>query len=96
MTTHRLIPPGGPGTNPITVNGRTYSCAAGSTIDVPDFDAQVLMANGWSTAAAGGAGLTANRPANPTKGMQFHDTTLNSTVVYDGRTWRNPKTGAAV
>ena len=31
----------------ITVNGRTYTCAVGSSIQVPDFDALALSANGW-------------------------------------------------
>ncbi|WP_315792251.1 MULTISPECIES: hypothetical protein [unclassified Bradyrhizobium] len=89
------------GPNPITVNGRTYSCAVGSTIDVPDFDHFVMSANGWTNLAGNAAvlatvGTTASRPANPSKGQTFHDATLNLTIAFDGKTWRNPATGAAV
>jgi hypothetical protein len=78
-----------------TVNGRTYVCAAGATLDMPDFDAQVAQANGW-VAMAGGVGATAARPSNPSLGMIFHDTTLNLNIVFEGKSWRNPATGGAV
>lgn len=93
--TMRLMPPADvTGTARITVNGRAYACVSGSTIDVPDADAFVMRANGWVASATGGAG--ASRPTNPTKNMQFHDTTLNLNIVFDGKVWRNPNTGAAV
>lgn len=95
MATHRMMPPAS-GPTTIIVNGRTYSCAVGSTIDVPDFDGAIMAANGWVLASVGGAGTTANRPASPLKGAEFHDTTLGYTIKYDGKTWRNPSTGAAV
>ena len=96
MTNIRMFPPAD-GLHPtISVNGRTYTCAAGSTIDVPDFDANVMAANGWTKAALGGVGATTARPTNPTQGMQFHDITLGFTIVFEGKTWRNPATGAAV
>lgn len=93
----RLIPPAAGG-NPatITVNGRSYSCALGAEIDVPDCDAFVMLANGWVAAAAGGAGATAQRPANPTNGQQFYDETLGKTIVYDGQQWCDIDTGGAV
>jgi len=34
----------------ITVNGRTYTGVAGTPQAVPDFDANMLMANGWTSA----------------------------------------------
>jgi len=54
-----VAPPADGRSNSITVNGRTYTCAIGSTIDVPDFDAEVMGANGWliiDTRAGGGSG----------------------------------------
>jgi hypothetical protein len=92
MTT-RVMPPA-VGGNPITVNGRTYNCAVGSTIDVPDWDAQLLSANGWLISAAGGVGATAARPANPKRGDEFVDTALGAQVIYDGKQWRNKTSGA--
>ena len=79
-----------------TVNGRTYPTSAGTPLDVADFDAQVLVANGWHISAPGGVGTTVTRPANPTKGMRFMDTTLGVEITYDGKNWRNPTTGAIV
>lgn len=91
----RVMPPAS-GTTSHTVNGRTYSAAVGTTLDVPDFDAQVLMANGWTAVATGGVGTTTQRPVNPSKQTQFHDNTLGYVIVYDGKSWRNPATGAVV
>lgn len=83
-----------------TVNGRTYSVATNGTIDVPDFDAVVLLADGWINAAGGSAlttsGPTGARPAKPSKGQTFHDTTLGVTIVHDQSNWRNPATGGVV
>jgi hypothetical protein len=95
MPNIRLFPPSS-GPTSHTVNGRTYSASPGTSIDVPDFDAQVLQANGWTAAAPGGVGTTAQRPVNPAKGAQYHDTTLGLTVTWDGKAWRNPATGSAV
>jgi len=96
MMTHRLMPPDDGLHGTITVNGRTYTATLGSTIDVPDQDAFVMMANGWITASSSGANTTANRPANPTKGQTFHDTTLGFNIIWTGKAWRNPTSGAAV
>jgi hypothetical protein len=90
------MPPGDGNHGTITVNGRKYTCALGSTIDVIDQDAAVMMANGWTTASVGGVGSTSNRPTNPVQGQEFHDTTLGYTIKYEGRNWRNPSTGAIV
>ncbi|NPU23951.1 hypothetical protein [Bradyrhizobium denitrificans] len=95
-----MLPPAGGATT--TANGRSYSCASGFTLDVPDFDAFVLIANGWvnaagsSNGAAGTVGTTSARPASPKFGQTFHDATLNMNIVFDGKVWRNPATGAAV
>ncbi len=84
------------GANPIVVNGRTYSCALGSTISVPACDAVALNANGWSP-VAWGSGPTASRPTGAflAPGMHWYDTTVGAIIVYDGATWRNVS-GAAV
>lgn len=92
--TMRLMPPANGATT--TVNGRTYTCAAGSTIDVPDWDALPLEANGWFIVAQHGANATTARPTNPVKNSTFLDTTLGFVIRFDGKVWRNPISGAAV
>jgi hypothetical protein len=88
----------------MTVNGRTYTCAVGATpILVPDFDALVLLSNGWLASTADGAGTTAQRPlANqatstpaPNVGFSYFDTTLGTKVVWNGKNWINHATGAS-
>lgn len=94
MTT-RVMPPAD-GLHPtIVIAGRSYTCALGATIDVPDADALVMAANGW-TAVGDGVGATAGRPATPVRGQEFHDTTLGYNIRFDGKAWRNPSTGVAV
>lgn len=93
--TMRVMPPAD-GLHPsITVNGRSYTCALGATIDVPDQDGSVMTHNGWIAAAPGAAATTA-RPSAPLKGATFHDTTLGFNIVFDGKVWRNPTSGAQV
>lgn len=97
--TQRLMPPGSGLRPAITVNGRAYTCALGSTVDVPDADASVMLANHWVTgtpAAFGGVGATSARPASPYRQQLFLDTTLGYVIVWDDTTWRNPATGASV
>jgi hypothetical protein len=85
------------GTAITTVNGRTYTCAPGSYLDVPDFDGNMLAANGWIVSTPLGTSTTANRPTAPlVAGMRYLDTTLGYTIVWDGATWRNPTSGASV
>jgi hypothetical protein len=95
MATKRVFPPTD-GRTVTVVNGRTYSCPQGSYLDVPDFDADVLAANGWLAGSTHGTDVTAARPANPKKGATFSDTTLGYNIVFDGKNWRNPVTGAVV
>jgi hypothetical protein len=95
--TMRVMPPAD-GLHPsITVNKRDYTCALGSTIDVPDCDGLVMLANGWTEASIGGSGATAARPdpVKAGKGATFHDTTLGKVIRSDGKVWRNPDNGAA-
>lgn len=95
--TMRIMPPADGLRPAIKVNGRDYSCPLGSTIDVPDQDGLIMEANGWTSAAAGqGAGSTAARPASPAKGQEFHDISLGFNIKFDGKTWRNPTSGAVV
>lgn len=94
--THRMIPPSNGFYNPITVFDKSYGCAAGGTVDVPDNVAEIMKANGWTPAGDTGAGASAARPANARVGQTFLDTTLGYVVKWDGKVWRNPATGAAV
>lgn len=95
MPNARVLPPN-TGRCSTPVNGRTYTTTNGAYLDVPDFDAAVLVANGWHLVAAGGVATTTNRPANPPKGTRMLDTTLGIEIVWDGAAWRNKITGAAV
>lgn len=78
-----------------TVSGRSYTCALGATIDVPDFDAAELESNGWIR-TPGTVGATSARPTNPTRGTHFNDTTVGSIVTWDGVAWRHVQSGSSV
>jgi hypothetical protein len=96
--TMRMMPPASGLRPSILVNGRTYTCALGATIDVPDCDGFIMSANGWTEAANGaGSGTTAQRPSAVTagKGTPFFDTTLGKVIRSDGMAWRDPNNGAA-
>ncbi len=87
----------------MTVNGRSYTAAQGSTLDVPDFDAETLEANGWLR--LGPVGPTSARPvADPLTtgagmplgtGYRFIDVTLGAAITFTGQGWVNTVTGAA-
>jgi hypothetical protein len=83
----RLLPPVDVRYQTMTVNGRTYSAAPGATVDVADYDANVLSANGWIKMALVGA--TAARPVNPRIGDLFVDTTIGAIIVSDSKNWRS-------
>ena len=102
----RMMPPADPAkyafVGTMTVNGRQYSATQGSTLDVPDFDADVLEANGWLH--LGPVGPTSARPPADTlaefvqsigAGYRFIDTTLGAAIVFTGQGWVNAVTGAA-
>jgi hypothetical protein len=94
MVLHRMMAMVG-ALNPITVNGRTYSHGANSFVDVPEHDSFLLEANGWTKVAnSSGVGTTAQRPVNPRQGQTYTDTTLSKIVHFEGKTWRDPVTGA--
>ncbi len=107
MPNMRVLPPvTNAGNNPIIVNGRSYSAAAGTYLDVPTEDGALLCANGWHPALTRGAqvGPATARPAAPGAApfywsdkapRIFIDTTLGAVVVWDGASWRNVLTGAA-
>lgn len=97
MTT-RLIPPGDGLHNTIKVNGRTYTGVVGGTLDVSDHDALVMVSNGWlSVAAAATTGTTTQRPAAPSNGQHYVDTTLGALILFDtkGNRWVHSITGAS-
>ena len=102
----RLLPPS-VGPTSININGRTISCAVGSTVDVSDADGMVMIANGWITGVdpelgpngpIPTVGPTAQRPVltQSQRGITYSDTTTGNMIVWDGKTWRNPVSGASV
>lgn len=105
MANIRVFPPPDGLHNSITINGRTYTAAPGSYLDMPDFDAQVACSSGWTAVTAPGTqvGPTASRPtSSPSgrgpadlRGLVFIDTTLGAVICHDGLTWRNVLTGAS-
>lgn len=93
----RMFPPGDGRPHVTVANGRPYRGTAGTVLDVPVFDAQVLEANGWIRAGAHAlSGPTAGRPSAPLADQLYLDTTLSLPVVWDGlaKVWRNVWTGA--
>jgi hypothetical protein len=93
--TARMLPPS-TGALTITINGRNYTAPLNGSVDVPDHDGEIMSANGWIKAAGGGVGTTALRPVTPPKNTMFHDTTLGFNIVWNGKMWINPTSGAAV
>jgi hypothetical protein len=86
------------GSQSITVNGRKYSTTPGMPISVPDFDAQIMCANGWVLASANlnaATGPTSGRPVKPPVNTRYQDTTVGYEVLWDGATWRHTQTGAS-
>lgn len=93
-----LHPPVNPAYRALTVNGRSYVGAPGTPQNIMSADAHVLLANGWLHAFSTKtcpSGLTTDRPAAPTAGDKFHDTTVGALLIWDGATWRNTITGAS-
>ena len=86
--------------NPLVVNGRPYGGPAGAPLDVPDFDAGMLEANGWARVAP--AGPTSARPTGAlglyqaNNGAKFFDATLSLLIEFTNGQWINPATGSAV
>ena len=83
------------------VSGSTLSggTATGGTVDVSGFDADALIAAGWTRVAK--LATTATRPtmvsdANFGVGAQRFDTTINTLITWNGSVWIDPVTGASV
>lgn len=95
----RMLPPTSSAYQTRTVNGRTYTGIPGFVIEIPDFDADVLAANGWTD--LGPSGTTEQRPVgslgryNASNGSSFFDTTLGKNITSDGTNWRDA-TGSIV
>jgi hypothetical protein len=86
--------------NPFTIPGTTrkYTGTVGSFVDVPDFDASILVGAGWvtSTPRTSQVGATAARPLNPSRNQQFLDTTVGAILIADGAgNWLHSVTGVA-
>ena len=85
------------------VFGRDYSSyPAGTVLDVPEGDAEVLVSNGWSRPAIM-CGTTAVRNALDMRGVitngiqaRFYDVTLGLLVAWDGANWRKFSDGTVV
>jgi hypothetical protein len=96
----RMNPPNQVAYQTRVVNGRTYTGVPGTFLDVPDFDADQLEANGWQRLYT--VGPTTARPAGAiglypaTPGVKFYDSTLSQLLEFDGAAWRDALTGAAV
>jgi hypothetical protein len=91
----RMLPPVAIANQIVVANGRSYTASPGSFLDVPDNDAEILGANGWTRVCLSGA--TAARPTtNPNStppyvaaaGLHFYDTTIAALVIFDGSVWR--------
>jgi hypothetical protein len=89
--------------SPVNVFGRVYPLSAGLVFDVPTGDAGPLVAAGCLY--VGLSGTTAQRPSVRAEiagtdglqpGLEYLDTSLGRCIFYDGQSWRDPATGAAV
>lgn len=78
-----------------TAQGK-YKPGKGTTLDVFDDTAeyQTLTSNGWLRLAP--VGTTAQRPTSVHAPSLYIDTTLGYMIVFDGISWVNPVSGAAV
>jgi hypothetical protein len=99
--TIRVLPPVSVATQTMSANTRAYSANPGQVLDVPAAAAPVLLANGWSWGKPSGPTSSRpptrlNEPYNAYPGFEYVDTSLGLVIVWDGATWRNPVTGAAV
>ena len=90
-----MLPPVAVISQSIVANGRTYAGTPGNAYDVPDLDAGILAANGWTRVCP--SGPTTSRPTtNPNSappyfaapGFRYYDTTISTEVIWDGATWR--------
>jgi len=102
MANHIMLPPGGANGGNTSVNGRSYSCAAGAALaSVPRDDAHALEANGWLNVAIHGTGPTSARPTSFQHGILgnnalYYDTTISAFIAWNGTNWVNAQSGASV
>jgi hypothetical protein len=98
MTTYNCVPPKPTAASQTsittTVNGRAYTCAVGSSIQVPDFDAFELSANGWGVIPYVASG--ASRPSPPIMWQIIYDANQGTTAWWNGAGWVRPSNGNAV
>jgi hypothetical protein len=87
----RVIPPM---VGSLTIEGRTYTSKNGATLDVPLGDARILACNGWL--AFGRSGALESRPTNAGIGELFIETPSERVMQFDGKAWRDVRTGAPV
>jgi hypothetical protein len=97
----RVLPPPSGATQTMSANGRPYSASPGAVLDVLDIDANIMLANGWVCGIPSGPTTSRpktrlNAPYDVGPGFLFVDTTLAAVIIWDGATWRNVITGAAV
>lgn len=82
MAKLRMAPPRDNSHEPIMVNGRSYACAVGSSIDVEDFDALVLGANGWAAVGVQSANGAAFYPTSDEASIR--DAALSASLAGGG------------
>jgi len=77
---------------------RSYQNVPGTIVSVPTYDVGKLLSSGWIRLPASGG--TAARPPRGAfdfvPGATFYDTDIAKLIVFDGVTWRDPLSGAAV
>jgi hypothetical protein len=92
--------PAGAQQHVVTPSGHPYSASPGNPISVPADDAMILAGWGWILGARGNPlvteGTSANRPASPAINDRHLDYDCGLQIFWDGATWRDPITGAAV
>lgn len=101
MTTYNVMPPNPKGDavgSPVnfSIDGRNYTCNQGSSIQVPDFDAKVMFANGWGIIRYIPNGSA--RPINPEQWVIWFDanSAIQSTIWWNGTHWVRPSSGGLV
>ena len=87
VNTIRMIPLDN-AANPFTVPGTNRTYSATTFVDVPDYDAVIMVTAGWSTSTGHPAVTTANRPKLPLPGTKVRDISVGAVVIY-----RGPKNG---
>ncbi|WP_243301269.1 hypothetical protein [Geothrix oryzisoli] len=90
----RVLPPLSGAFTTMTIEGRTYASRTGAPIDVPVEDARVLVCNSWLL--LGACGPLEARSEQPQIGEAFFENSTDRQLIFDGRRWRDTRTGAEV